>query len=86
MAPCLMIITAALIHYQEVGFEFLHDLSWKSYLLIAFMSGSNLICDMLSMLSYRHCEASKLAIYSYLSTPLQFIYDTFIFFHPVYEM
>ena len=70
MAPFLIVVCSIVISMQGIGFAFFQDLSFKTYLMFIFISGFNIICQAISMIAYRHCEASKLAIYSYLSTPL----------------
>lgn len=44
MAPCLIVICSLAIHYQGVGFDFVYNFSLKTYLMLVFISGFNVIC------------------------------------------
>ena len=75
----IAVISCSIILYNTIGFDFIKDLSYKSYILFALMGTTTNITSALRVRAYKHCDVSTLAVYQYLSTPFQLTFDLMIF-------
>lgn len=68
--PCLILVCTGVIIGRGKNFDFIWDLNGKSIVLFMILGSINVMKQTFKFMAYRYAEASELAVFMYLGTPL----------------